>query len=195
MHGAVCRAAEATKRPSYTRRQPEQSTLYRIVAEHAETVFAEADAASDRGGYPQYVKDEVAAYLRCGLLQHGFARFACKSCGTERLVAYSCKNRGLCPSCIAKRSALTAAHLTDAVLPICPYRQWTISLPYELRFRLIRDGSLFTKAIRTFVRTVFAWQRKKAKALGYPEVHTGSVTFAQRFGSLLQRKHPVRCTW
>jgi hypothetical protein len=69
----------------------------------------------------------VAAYLRCGFFQHGFARFACKTCGKERLVAYSCKNRGLCPSCIAKRSALTAAHLTDTVLPVCPYRQWTLA--------------------------------------------------------------------
>jgi hypothetical protein len=149
---------------------------------------------SDRGGYPQVVKDEVAAYLRCGLLQHGFARFSCKTCGKDRLVAYSCKNRRLCPSCIAKRSALTAAHLVDTVLPVCPYRQWTLCLPYELRFRLIRDGALFTKVIRTFVRTVFSWQRRQAKAAGYPEVHTGSVTFAQRFGSLLQL-NPHAHTW
>jgi hypothetical protein len=80
------------------------------------------------------------------------------------------------------------------VLPVCPYRQWTLSLPYELRFRLIRDDGLFTKVIRTFVRTIFAWQRRKAKALGYSDVHTGSVTFAQRFGSLLQL-NPHAHTW
>jgi hypothetical protein len=27
---------------------------------------------------------------------------------------------------------------------------------------------------------VFSWQRKKAKALAYSKVHTGSVTFAQK---------------
>ncbi|MBW2736123.1 MAG: transposase zinc-binding domain-containing protein [Deltaproteobacteria bacterium] len=54
------------------------------------------------------------------------------SCGLERLVAYSCRGRGLCPSCIAKRSALTAAHLCDGVLPVCPYRQWTLSLPIHV---------------------------------------------------------------
>ena len=51
-----------------------------------------------------------------------------------------------------------------------------------------------TKVIRTFVRTVFRWQRRQARALGYPEVHTGSVTFAQRFGSLLQL-NPHAHTW
>lgn len=178
----------------YARRQPDSSALYRIVAEHSETVLAQAEASSLRGGYPQYVKDEVAAYLRCGLLVHGFARFACKACGAERLVAYSCKNRGLCPSCITKRSALTAAHLCDAVLPLAPYRQWTLSLPFALRFGLIRAGRLFTAVIRTFVRTVFAWQRRRAKALGYAKPHTGSVSFAQRFGSLLQL-NPHAHTW
>jgi len=50
-----------------------------------------------------------------------------------------------------------------------------LSLPYELRFGLIRDGALFTKVIRTFVRTVFAWQRRKAKALGYPDGTSGLI--------------------
>jgi hypothetical protein len=67
-------------------------------------------------------------------------------------------------------------------------------LPYALRLRLIRDGALFTKVIRTFVRTVFSWQRRKAKALGHRKVHCGSVTFAQRFGSLLQLT-PHAHTW
>jgi hypothetical protein len=196
MATTACALSTSTRpaKPTYARRRPEKSTLYRIVAEHAETVFAEAEASSQRGGYPKYVKDEVAAFIRCGLLQHGFARFSCRACGEERLVAFSCKKRGLCPSCIAKRSALTAAHLCDAVLPVCPYRQWTLSLPYALRLRLIRDGALFTKVIRTFVRTVFSWQRRKAKALGHRKVHCGSVTFAQRFGSLLQLT-PHAHTW
>ena len=209
MFTARANAESACHGVPYRRRQPEKSILYRIVAEHAETVFAEAEASSERGGYPQYVKDEVAAFMRCGLLPFGFARFSCRACGEERIVAYSCKKRGLCPSCIAKRSALTAAHLCDAVLPVCPYRQWTLSLPYALRLRLIRDGTLFTKVIRTFVRTVFSWQRRKAtsareakgrakmprheaqgaesepqasgKALGHHKVHCGSVTMAQRF--------------
>ncbi|MBW2733429.1 MAG: transposase [Deltaproteobacteria bacterium] len=61
-----------------------------------------------------------------------------------------------------------------------------MSLPFALRCRLIRDSGLFARVVRTFVRTVFSWQRRQAKAMGLCNVHTGSVTFAQRFGSLLQ---------
>jgi hypothetical protein len=194
VHGSACTHSQA-ERPSYQRRQPERSTLYRIVQQHSETLFAEAEQAwADSGGYPQWVKDEVAAYLRCGLMQHGFARFACRRCGHERLVAYSCKGRGLCPSCIAKRSALTAAHLTDQVLPECDYRQWTLSVPHALRFRLMRDGGLFARVLTVFVRTVFAWQKRRARAAGLTSVHCGSVSLVQRYGSLVQ-VHPHTHTW
>ena len=150
-------------------------------------MFAEAEAAyPEGGGYPKYVKEEVSEFLRCGILSRGFARFACRACGHERLVAYSCKSRGLCPSCVAKRSVLTALHLIDHVLPVCPYRQWTLSLPYAIRFRLIRDEALLSRVVTTFVRTVFGWQKRQAKAYGLTDVHSGSITFVQRYNSLLQ---------
>ena len=36
---------------------------------------------------PRYVKDEFEGYLKCGLLQYGFARIKCKApgCGYENL--------------------------------------------------------------------------------------------------------------
>ena len=36
----------------------------------------------------------------------------------------------------------TAARLTDAVLPAVPVRQWVLSLPIEIRYRLAYDGPL-----------------------------------------------------
>jgi DNA-directed RNA polymerase subunit RPC12/RpoP len=48
------------------------------------------------------------SFLRCGFLEHGFARIHCPGCGHERLVAFSCKGRGFCPSCGGRR--LTRAH-------------------------------------------------------------------------------------
>ena len=32
----------------------------------------------------------------------------------------------------------TAAHLVDRVLPEVPMRQWVLSLPFALRYRLVR---------------------------------------------------------
>jgi len=40
--------------------------------------------------------------------------------------------------------------------------------------------------VRAFVRSVFSWQRRQAEAMRLSDVHVGSVTFAQRFGSFLQ---------
>jgi hypothetical protein len=41
----------------------------------------------------------------------------------EHLVAFSCKKRGFCPSCGARRMAESAALLVDEVFPEQPVRQ------------------------------------------------------------------------
>ena len=69
-------------------------------------------------GLPRYVERDFAKYLECGVLAHGFARVRCESCKDELLVAFSCKGRGVCPSCNAKRAHVTAAHLVERVLPV-----------------------------------------------------------------------------
>jgi len=61
-------------------------------------------------------------YLRCGILEHGCLRLACCRCGFERLVAFSCKQRGFCPSCLGRRMTDTAVHLVERVLPEVPLR-------------------------------------------------------------------------
>jgi len=48
-----------------------------------------------------------------GVLAHGFARVRCESCKDELLVAFSCKGRGVCPSCNAKRAHVTAVHWVE----------------------------------------------------------------------------------
>jgi hypothetical protein len=80
------------------------------------------------------------------------------------------------------------------VLPECDYRQWTLSVPYALRYRLMRDGRLFARVLTVFVRTVFAWQKRRARAAGLTRVHCGSVSLVQRYGSLVQ-VHPHTHTW
>jgi ribosomal protein S27E len=62
------------------------------------------------------VDETVASYLACGLWQGGFARVRCRKCPEEFLVAFSCKRRGVCPSCGAKRAAELVALLQDEVV-------------------------------------------------------------------------------
>ena len=58
----------------------------------------------------------VARYLDCGVPEAGFARLKCDACGSERLLTLSCKQRGICPSCDAKRAASFAAFLKDELV-------------------------------------------------------------------------------
>jgi len=60
---------------------------------------------------PAYFQREFEDYLGCGRLEHGFLRVCCGPGHAERLVAFSCKRRGFCPSCGARRMADSAALL------------------------------------------------------------------------------------
>lgn len=63
----------------------------------------------------------------------GFARLWCKSCGDSRLVAFACKGRGFCPSCLGRRMCATAAGLVEHVLPEADLQQWVLRTPRRVR--------------------------------------------------------------
>ena len=114
-----------SSRYAYRPRRPTTTTLYPVVYHHLETVLAQAADTNTRGyGVPSWVEKDLRAYLRCGILAHGFARLRCEDCRHERLLAYSCRGRGICPSCNTRRMAEVAAHITDRVLPHVPVRHW-----------------------------------------------------------------------
>ena len=105
----------------YTQRRPEDTLLYQLIADNLQTFIHNL---SEQGkSLPKHVVKEFDAYLKCGIHAHGFARLQCKDCGKETLLAFSCKKRGFCASCTAKKMAEVAAHLVDNILPRAPYRQ------------------------------------------------------------------------
>ena len=120
MAAAAQCAAPTPKR--YQRRRPERTLWYRIVQTHLETWL---ELASGEGGEAPlaHVVRTFRRYLECGILAHGFARAYCDECQHDFLIAYSCKCRGVCPSCDTRRMAETAAHLVDHVFPPLPVRQ------------------------------------------------------------------------
>ena len=102
----------------------------------------------------------------------------------------SSKGRGFCPSCGARRMAATASHLVDHVIPRVPTRQWVLSLPFDLRFRLAFDRTLCGEVRTLFAGAVIALHRRRAAILaGSPHVTCwlgGAATWTQRFGDGLR---------
>jgi len=186
MHAAArvrrARAPAFIDPPAYARHRPETTQLYQRV----ERYWPEFRRLRARAGrpLPAYVEQEFDAYLKCGRLEEGFLRLRCEQCRAEKLVAFSCRKRGFCPSCGARRMAETAALLADEVLPEQPLRQWVLSLPMALRFLLATRPAVVSEVLGAVYRTISGHLLALAgvrRAAG----HTGSVTLIQRFGSAL----------
>ena len=178
MRAATQRAAAASA-PQYhyrERRRPEQTPLYRLVRAHYETFVAQVD------GLPRFVKEEFEAYLECGILAHGFLRLSCDTCARDTLVAFSCKRRGICPSCGTRRMAETAADLVDNILPCVPVRQWVLSFPIPLRSLFAVYPELLTLVLRILHRAIHTHLLKQT-GVKRDDAASGAITLIQRFGS------------
>lgn len=169
---------------AYQARCADEELVYRIVAEELDGFLADAEARGHP--LPSFVESTFRDFLTCGVPEHGFIRVHCDGCGHDRVVAFSCKRRGVCNSCGGRRMAETAAHLVDSVLPAVPTRQWVLSLPFPLRYRLAYDRTLATPLLAAFLRAVFASLRRRAREChGVRKSKCGAVTFLQRFGGAL----------
>lgn len=166
----------------YERHQPEGTLLYKIIEEHY-PLFVSHLAEQGRV-LPTYVQQEFEDYLKCGRLEYGFFRVYCQQCKHERMVAFSCKHRGFCPSCCAKRMVESSALLVDSILPRQPIRQWVLSIPYALRFLFASQPQVMGKALGIVYRAISGYMIKKA-GLTRQKARTGAVTLIQRFGSAL----------
>jgi Putative transposase/Transposase zinc-binding domain len=173
----------------YRPRRPAQTPLYQLLESLFETVKgAWEDLFQTRYGFWRAILDGVVArYLDCGIFERGFARIRCPGCATEFLLAFSCKGRGLCPSCGAKRAAEFAAFLQDQVVADVGHAQWVFTVPKMLRpyFMHHREllGPLCTAAWQT-VRELMAVAAGEEKGF-----RPGMVAMSQTFGDQLN-PHP-----
>ena len=174
----------------YHRRQPEGTLLYRVAQDRLATWLALHDDGC--GGHaPVLTEREFRRYLECGILAHGFARARCADCGHDFIIAYSCKGRGVCPSCTTRRMVETAAHLVDHVFPRLPVRQWVLSLPKRLRYHL-DDANLQNAVLHSLLHGIEQGLRESLPETDggthlptQTNTHIGAVVFIHRFGGLL----------
>jgi hypothetical protein len=123
----------------YERHRPEQTLLYQLVEEYYPAFVAQLAAQGTE--LPEYVRREFEDYLKCGRLEHVFLRVRCDTYHAEHLVAFSCKRRGVCASCGARRMVESAALLVDEVLPHEPMRQWVLSVPFPVTVSICQPTS------------------------------------------------------
>jgi hypothetical protein len=143
------------------------------------------DEASGRT-LPKFVTEELHKYLDCGILARGFAHLYCDDCGEHHIVAFSCKARAVCPSCLGRRMNQGALNLVEHVLPDVPIRQFVLTMPFPLRFPLAFDGKLLGQVVRIFTDTVATWYRSRHVDRGLPPGESGAVTVIQRANSDLR---------
>ncbi|EKL8604055.1 TPA: transposase zinc-binding domain-containing protein, partial [Pseudomonas aeruginosa] len=62
----------------YARHAPERTLLYAWVEAHYPDFIARIEA--EGRSLPGYVREAFDAYLRCGVLEHGFLRVVCEHC-------------------------------------------------------------------------------------------------------------------
>jgi hypothetical protein len=159
--------------------------LHQVIGAHLEAFLRAAAEAGDGHGLPEFVERELREFLACGRFESGVARFRCEDCAREHLVPFSCKGRGFCPSCGGRRMTERAAHLIDEVLPHVPVRQWVLTVPHRLRYRLAFDHGLSRAVLGVYTRVLHDLYAREARARGVPGGRTGSVTAIQRAGGAL----------
>jgi hypothetical protein len=181
----VVYASASTSPFRYKRHEPEKTLLYEVLAREWDIWFAERQADTDRSPLPDDVEREFKAFFRCGLLQHGFLLLSCEGCGEKLPAAFSCKKRGFCPSCSAKRMSETAAHLIDNVLPHAAFRQWVVTFPHSLRYWMAACRKLTSLIHKLVTARITHYYVHAAEQRGIKAPQAGGITFVQRFGSAL----------
>ena len=112
--------------------------------------------ANEGGFFRPIVREVVEKYLDCGNPRSGFARIRCPDCREERIVMFSCRTRGFCPSCHAKRIEEWGEWIRGTLLLDVPHRQVVFTIPKRLRvfFKFKRRllGDLCRCALRALTR-------------------------------------------
>ncbi len=166
----------------YRPRDPRKTALWGLLDTHYDRVKGVWEERFERRyGFWRGLADEVVErYFDCGVWDSGFARVRCRKCPEEFLVAFSCRGRGLCPSCGAKRAAELAAFLIDEVVEEVAHAQWVFTVPKMLRVYFLHHRELLGELSRAAYETVK--ELISATALEEKGFRPGVVSVVQTFG-------------
>lgn len=124
------------------RRSTDRDNLYQLLDtryEEVKTVWEDRFQKA-YGFWRGFADKAVARYLDRGRSEVELPRFRCEDCREEVLLTFSCRARGLCPSCDAKRAAAFAAFLHDEVVEDVPHATW-VTRPRKPQLRTLHCKS------------------------------------------------------
>ncbi len=172
-------------RAIYEQRAPQSTPLYFLVESLYEKVKAlwEERFQHAYGFWRGFLDVIVSRYLDCGLPECGFARVFCDRCNDEYLLPFSCKCRGICPSCDAKRAAAFAAFLKDELLADVGHAQWVFTIPKMLRPYFLYHRELLGQLCRAAYETV---KELMVAATEDRDIRPGMVAVIQTFSQFLR---------
>ena len=167
----------------YRPRHPERTVLYRILFHHFNKFLIEYESRFEKeyGFFRPIVREVVEKYLDCGNPRCGFARIRCPDCREERLVMFSCRTRGFCPSCHAKRVEQWGEWVRERLLLDVPHRQIVFTIPKMLRVFFKFKRRLLGDLSRCAVRAILLYFRTAAGT----DLEPGIVAVLQTFGNRL----------
>ena len=90
----------------------------------------------------------------------------------------------------ARRMLDSQAHITDAILPDLPIRQFVFTFPFALRYRMAFDPALCADVRRVVMRALFGFYRDRATKKDNHLVPgpTGALVATQRFRDRVERQ-------
>lgn len=117
-------------------RYSERPVLYRVLFHYFDRFLTmdEHLFKKEHGVLRPIIKDVVERDLDCGTPHCGFARIRCPDCGEQRLLMFSCRACGFCPSFLAMRLEEWSGCMRRELLLDVPHRRVIFTIPGMLRF-------------------------------------------------------------
>ena len=138
--------------------------------------------ARTHGPLRPVVERVLRGFMRCGLVEHGFARLWCSACRTSVLCPFSCRGRNFCPSCEKKKQLLWAEWLHNEVLAPVPHRHLVLTMPRLLRGIFRKRRELLLDLSQCAAEALAEYMRRHLGAQARP----GIVVSITTSGDLIQ---------
>ncbi len=167
--------------------------MYRVIFHHIDRFLKAYESSFEREyGYLRPIVEEVVdKYLDCGNPKCGFAWIKCSDCGREKLLMFSCKTRGFCPSCHAKRREEWGEWMREELILDAPHRQVVFTIPKMLRIFFRYNRSLLSSL--TIPKSIQLQDNIDSKNLLALEKSTHPVTDCRSLGLLGAKRGNLIC--